>query len=190
MVSTSTSLSVNQKGVAPVLVVLVIATVAAVSVGSFLIYSNYSNNRSKITPAPNQVACTQEVKLCPDGTSVGRTGPNCEFAECPIPPKSTSSDDTTNWKTYTNTKYGFVMKYPANWLVEDLVSVSPDLFTTFFQSSDFKKDKYTPDLLRGSFAYIRVTHTQNNLDPIEQNIKEGLPPNTGGLPLSVWRERR
>lgn len=31
----------------------------------------------------NQVACTQEAKLCPDGTAVGRTGPNCEFAPCP-----------------------------------------------------------------------------------------------------------
>jgi len=30
------------------------------------------------------IACTMEAKLCPDGiTYVGRTGPNCEFAECP-----------------------------------------------------------------------------------------------------------
>ena len=28
-------------------------------------------------------ACTQEAKICPDGSSVGRTGPNCEFASCP-----------------------------------------------------------------------------------------------------------
>lgn len=28
-------------------------------------------------------ACTQEAKLCPDGSAVGRTGPNCEFAPCP-----------------------------------------------------------------------------------------------------------
>lgn len=35
------------------------------------------------TPAP--VACTMEAKLCPDGTSVGRTGPNCEFAKCAPP---------------------------------------------------------------------------------------------------------
>jgi hypothetical protein len=28
-------------------------------------------------------ACTMEARLCPDGTSVGRTGPNCEFASCP-----------------------------------------------------------------------------------------------------------
>lgn len=29
------------------------------------------------------IACTQEAKLCPDGTAVGRTGPKCEFALCP-----------------------------------------------------------------------------------------------------------
>ena len=27
--------------------------------------------------------CTMDAKMCPDGSSVGRTGPNCEFAECP-----------------------------------------------------------------------------------------------------------
>ncbi len=31
------------------------------------------------------VACTQEAKLCPDGSYVGRTGTNCEFAACPTP---------------------------------------------------------------------------------------------------------
>lgn len=39
-------------------------------------------------PAPT--ACTMEAKLCPDGSAVGRTGPNCEFAACP-PPASTST---------------------------------------------------------------------------------------------------
>jgi hypothetical protein len=30
------------------------------------------------------VACTQEAKVCPDGSLVGRQGSNCEFAPCPI----------------------------------------------------------------------------------------------------------
>jgi len=29
------------------------------------------------------VACTMDAKQCPDGSYVGRTGPNCEFAPCP-----------------------------------------------------------------------------------------------------------
>ena len=28
-------------------------------------------------------SCTQEAMLCPDGSAVGRTKPNCEFAKCP-----------------------------------------------------------------------------------------------------------
>jgi hypothetical protein len=32
---------------------------------------------------PNRVACTMEAKMCPDGSYVSRTGPNCEFTPCP-----------------------------------------------------------------------------------------------------------
>ncbi len=38
------------------------------------------------------VACTEEAKLCPDGSAVGRTGPNCEFAPCPGAGCSTDSE--------------------------------------------------------------------------------------------------
>ena len=37
-----------------------------------------------VVQAPGGRACTQEAKICPDGTAVGRTGPNCEFAACPL----------------------------------------------------------------------------------------------------------
>ena len=31
----------------------------------------------------SQTVCTDEAKLCPDGSYVSRVGPNCEFAPCP-----------------------------------------------------------------------------------------------------------
>lgn len=31
----------------------------------------------------NNTACTMEARQCPDGSWVGRTGPNCEFTPCP-----------------------------------------------------------------------------------------------------------
>jgi hypothetical protein len=34
-------------------------------------------------PNDEQVACTMDAKMCPDGSAVGRQGPNCEFAPCP-----------------------------------------------------------------------------------------------------------
>ena len=36
------------------------------------------------TAPPTPIACTQEAKQCSDGSYVSRTGPNCEFALCPV----------------------------------------------------------------------------------------------------------
>jgi predicted small lipoprotein YifL len=33
-------------------------------------------------PPADQVMCIEDAKQCPDGTWVGRSGPNCEF-KCP-----------------------------------------------------------------------------------------------------------
>ncbi len=41
--------------------------------------------KSVIISPPGTVACTMEAKQCPDGSSVGRTGPKCEFTACPAP---------------------------------------------------------------------------------------------------------
>lgn len=38
------------------------------------------------------VMCTMDAKICPDGSAVGRQGPNCEFAACP-------TDGTTSMVT-------------------------------------------------------------------------------------------
>lgn len=43
------------------------------------------------------VVCTQEAKLCPDGSSVGRSGPNCEFDRCPSETRDEGAR-VMNWK--------------------------------------------------------------------------------------------
>lgn len=35
------------------------------------------------TGSESPVACTMEARLCPDGSYVGRSGPDCAFAACP-----------------------------------------------------------------------------------------------------------
>ncbi len=42
---------------------------------------------------PSMQACTMEAMVCPDGSAVGRTGPNCAFAPCPTP--ATAQTQTT-----------------------------------------------------------------------------------------------
>jgi len=42
-----------------------------------------SVDQSSATPSDSMTACTMEAKVCPDGSSVGRVPPSCEFAACP-----------------------------------------------------------------------------------------------------------
>lgn len=37
-------------------------------------------------------ACTEEAKVCPDGSSVSRQGPDCEFAACPSDEAAADAD--------------------------------------------------------------------------------------------------
>ncbi len=48
-----------------------------------------------IDDSDDPIACTQEAKLCPDGSYVGRTGPKCEFAPCPNPGSTTTATGIT-----------------------------------------------------------------------------------------------
>jgi len=69
----------------------------------YAIFKNLQTNNQ-------QVACTLEAMICPDGSSVGRTGPNCEFSPCP----TVAPDPTADWETYENTDYNFSFKYPSS----------------------------------------------------------------------------
>lgn len=58
-----------------------IVLLVLVGVGAFF----YRNTMERPLAPGGGVACTMEAKLCPDGTGVGRQGPNCEFSACPLP---------------------------------------------------------------------------------------------------------
>lgn len=48
--------------------------------------TTYAISEDEVSSSTSNVFCTQEVKQCPDGSFVGRTGPRCEFARCPDAP--------------------------------------------------------------------------------------------------------
>ena len=55
----------------------------ALASAAALVGTTCSSNSSLPAPDPGGVACTEEAKVCPDGSAVSRGGPNCEFAPCP-----------------------------------------------------------------------------------------------------------
>lgn len=93
----------NQKGFANIVLVVVVIILAGVA-GYFALVL-VKKSEPKI--------CTEEAKVCPDGTTVGRVPPMCEFTACPTV-TSILKDETSDWKIYRNEEYGFEVKYPAN----------------------------------------------------------------------------
>jgi hypothetical protein len=116
-----------KKIITPLIIIIIIAIVV---VGGYFIF------KAK-THVP--VACTMEAKICPDGSSVGRVGPNCEFAPCP--------DYTIGWNTINNSEYGFSSKYPSN----------------FFDVG------HTPKILTGDCNYIVFPDQCPNINDIVIN---------------------
>jgi hypothetical protein len=102
-------------------------------------------------------SCTEETKLCSDGSSVGRTGPDCEFSECPIPqmPEIKTYDEenflegmsTLIGNKYVNERYNFSFEIPSTWVFQK-------------EEKGFSK-----------FEYL-------NIDLIISNFKEKTPPIT------------
>jgi hypothetical protein len=68
----------------------VIVFLAVLAFGFYLGTRNAEINA--LFNTPEQVACTADAFICPDGSAVGRTGPNCEFAACPTPNTNTGND--------------------------------------------------------------------------------------------------
>ena len=86
----------KQKGLAPILIIILIAVMA---VGGYLLY------QKQIKPV-----------------AVPQFSPSPVVSPV-ISPIASSSADTANWKTYTNSKYGFTLKYPQNLSVKETSNI-------------------------------------------------------------------
>jgi len=86
------------------LLVLIIIIISA-SVMYFI--SGYSQN--------NTAVCTFEARTCPDGSSVGRSGPKCEFSPCPTIVKKPEQGKFCGGIAGIKCPDGFVCKYNGNY---------------------------------------------------------------------------
>lgn len=92
-----------------------IVTIIVVILGLLAAYFFFAKNK------PQEVQeCSPETKICPDGTSVGKSWPSCKFLACPAPePKKvsttlseTKSPSILNWKLFTNKTTKYSIEYP------------------------------------------------------------------------------
>jgi hypothetical protein len=127
-----------------------------------------------------QVACTMEAKICSDGSSVGRSGPKCEFAACPAFPTGVSvilkaSNGLSEKREFTS-----VVAYSTEDMKkinEQITSASEDLFA--YPGIDFTKEFVFAATLgarnTGGFniSVKSVTETDNKIEIVFQETTPG-----------------
>ncbi|MDP3560406.1 MAG: DUF1016 N-terminal domain-containing protein [Legionellaceae bacterium] len=70
----------GMRGATTMKTVVIIISITIVFLIAFLALNSFIRNQ-KLGISHN--VCTQEAKICPNGSIVGRSGPNCEFSLCP-----------------------------------------------------------------------------------------------------------
>lgn len=158
----------NQKGFSSIVITLVILALAGIGGASYYFINQQS---------PEQTTCGTETRVCSDGSLVGRIGPNCEFASCPE-----VVDETADWKTYTNEKYNYQIKYPGDtYTTENIVSdPQKEITDNNVTLYDIKSVQETKECNCGEYLAIFINAYPNPQalsleDYVKENIKRWAP---------------
>lgn len=124
-------------------------------------------------PPPGPIACAQDAKVCLDGSTVGRTGPQCEFAACPGEPSPTPAPKPSPVPPVTSTRGTLagtvtmgpscpVQRFPPDPSCED----KPYVATVQVKTADGKKQvaeftsgkdgKFTVSLAPGKYTLVPI----------------------------------
>lgn len=96
----------KQKGIAPILIVILIA----LALGGYLLYQKQFKPVSVLQPSPSPVTS-------PEASSSATASPESTGI------RETANPDSivANWKTYENKPFFYQIKYPSNWIVQNVL---------------------------------------------------------------------
>ena len=166
------------------IVAIIILVLVIISFAAYYLWPKQTGNLG-------QRACTMEALQCADGSYVSRTGPNCEFAQCPsvspsVSPSASATpsatpDQTADWQTYINTQNGYSIRYPEKYFVR-LICLGEELTLIKRETNDIRNDVNMEACARGgrykfeivtsakvfslpqSYEYNRVTNKPVKID--------------------------
>lgn len=143
------------------------------------IVTSWFSTKQRKALVQEPVACTMEAKICPDGSTVGRQGPSCEFAACPTPVVTWqfTSDKVDKKSGAPQTKVAFTMR-----------GVSHDVGTEIGTCSDIASSSWQllPNEKAGAICWfagggteIGIFEEQNKLVVKKGQLDEGTAEEPG-----------
>jgi hypothetical protein len=118
---------------------ILIAVLVVLLVGGLGFLYRYEIEKSHVTILSGgsgaEQACTEEARVCPDGSAVGRTGPHCSFAVCPAPNAELVSASST---------LDFVL--PSGYKQDTNIS-SANIIASYSNKEDYTSASSTPSTI-------------------------------------------
>lgn len=161
-----------------------LAWIIVIAIIAFGIWQFKKSTKTEIRPDEN-VACTLEAKLCPDGSSVGREGPDCEFAACPGPQETTKpvGNPTFSWEYKAAERNDFPYSmvslsatYPDGTIVrKELREVQGGCNDYSDPDKDVYKGKMIMCYFAGFGEYFKVVKTENGYEVRHKEFTEASP---------------
>jgi len=143
---------------------IIIFILSVLTLGGIFIYfyRPYSDTTNQA------VVCTMDAKLCPDGSYVGRTGPKCEFSECPSnSKKDLIVVDTPIENTLVSSPLIIKGRARGNWFFEAS-------FPVFLTDWDGR-------IIAQGIAEAKEDWMTENFVPFEATLEFTKPPHINGV---------
>lgn len=99
------------------------ALVILIAIGAYLAYAIYQSKQIEEVETPAVIAEPSDnsnTSFAPDKIEPSDVSNGSEVSKTTV--ESVPSDETADWQTYTNDKYGFSLKYPSDWSVRNLTA--------------------------------------------------------------------
>ncbi len=178
-----------------------------VAIAIILGIASFFISKPAIAPDNNVTACTMDAMMCPDGSYVGRTGPNCEFV-CPEPQEVTKDipviDDKSNLIKVNSPVVNSVVSSPliisgearGNWYFEasfpvnlvnwDGLIIAQGIATA---QSDWMTENFVPFTAELEFVNPYTEGSQDFMKRgaliLQKDNPSGLPENDDALEIPI-----
>lgn len=136
-------------------------------VGLFWYFQNLKQRRENLQLG---IACTMDAKICSDGTAVGRSGPNCDFAPCPGDALCEGDDCQINAPCVGANCSDGNPDEPVSSPVKNEPAINPAQPTTFNCAPDQRVGDMCIEIYDPVCATIPVQCVKTPCDPIRQTF--------------------
>lgn len=95
-------------------IIFFIGFVIVIGIG-VVAYFFWTEIKQKLAISRGGESCQADAKICPDGTTLSRTLPGCQFPSCPGGEKGL---DITYWQEHSSEELALDFKYPEDWKIK------------------------------------------------------------------------